>query len=167
MPSVFLKACCICSFIFLMGCTLPAQSHALPAMAAHTSTQTLSSVTRSTFDLGQFAGTWVSHGAVLIIAQDGSATFTQRTYRWCGTGVAQPCDTISAQGQIQDGQQEHLQFSRSSGPMAYGTVTTSNFHPVGLAVTLMVLPNDTLLYAGNGPIALLCGPDAPVGTCGA
>jgi len=167
MPSVFLKACCICSFIFLMGCTAPAQSHDLPATKAHTSTQNLSSVTPSTFDLGPFAGTWVSHSAIMTIAQDGSATFAQRTYRWCGTGVTQHCDTISAQGQIQDGEQEHLQFSRSSGPVAYGTVTASNFHPAGLAVTLMTLPNDTLLYAGNGLIALLCGPNAPVGACGA
>lgn len=118
-------------------------------------------------DFSRFAGVWVAHGASLSLAKDGTATFEGRTYNWCGSGVAQPCDSIDANSMIHSGHHEQIHFSRIAGPIAYGTIIASNFHPLGLAVTIELQPDDTLLYASNTVIALLCGPNAPVGTCGA
>lgn len=162
-----LNFCWIFSFIFFLGCGAAPQSAPGQQAAYHAGASNLSSTSRSAVDLSQFVGTWTAHGAALVIARDGTATFTARAYRWCGSGVPQPCDTIDTQDRIHDGNQEQLQLTRFSGSVAYGTVTTSTFHPAGLAVTLTLQPNDTLLYAGNAPISLLCGPAAPVGTCGA
>lgn len=160
----------ILCFIFFLGCGVPTRGGSLQTASGHADTANLSAISRSTHsaaDLGQFAGTWTAHGAVLIVARDGTATFSARTYRWCGPNVLQPCDTLSAQGQIHNGDQEQILFSRVSGPVAYGTVLASTFQPAGLAVTLTLQPNDTLLYVAYTSIALLCGPNAPAGTCGA
>jgi hypothetical protein len=118
-------------------------------------------------DFSMFARKWVAHGAVLVFSADGWAFFEERTYNWCGSGVKSPCDSIGANGYIRSGYQEKIQFSRVSGSVAYGKVTASNFHPVGLAVTVRLQENDTLLYAGTRDIALLCGPHSPPGECGA
>lgn len=115
----------------------------------------------------QFVGVWFAHGSSLHIFGDGQATFEERTYRWCGPGVAPPCDWGDARGFIHAGNREHIQFVYRVGSIAYGTIVASNFHPLGLIVTIELQPNDTLLYASNIPIALLCGPAAPVGMCGA
>lgn len=118
-------------------------------------------------DFSKFTGVWTAHGALLSFATNGKAAFNQRTYSWCGPSVAQPCDSIGPRGSIQPGDNEQIQFSHADGPIAYGTVVSSNFHPRGLAVTLEIKPGNTLLYASHTAIALLCGPSAPVGTCGA
>lgn len=121
----------------------------------------------STPDFGNFAGSWFAHSSSLVLSNDGTATFVGRTYSWCGPGVAQPCDTIDERGSIHPGIQEQMQFSRASGSTAYGTIISSNFQAPGLTVTIELQPNDTLLYKSDTLIALLCGPNAPVGTCGA
>lgn len=121
----------------------------------------------SSSEFKEFVRLWVSHGAALNFSADGKAVFYKRVYRWCGPGVAQPCDTISSDGRISNGYQEQIQFSYVRGLVAYGTITASNFHPKGLAVTAILQPDDTLLYSGTSEIALLCGPKAPVGACGA
>lgn len=116
---------------------------------------------------GTFVGTWVAHGSRLDFFKDGHATFVGRTYRWCDSGVAAPCDSIDTRGFIHSGYQEQIQFSRVAGSVAYGTIVAGNFHPRGLAVTVKLRPDDTLFYASHRPIALFCGPAAPVGMCGA
>jgi hypothetical protein len=115
----------------------------------------------------RFAGTWIAHGSVLVISADGTATFVARTYRWCASNVPQPCDTIDTQGHIESGRRERLRLSHVNGPTAYATILSSTLHPTGLAVTLTLEPGDALLYAARTPIALLCGPAAPAGACGA
>jgi hypothetical protein len=158
---------CILFFGCWSGCgaatqsLLARQAHAQVAISTHPST------TSAPDDFQRFAGTWTAHGALLSVSPTGMATFTARTYRWCASGVAHPCDTIDTQGHIDDGARERLQFLRVSGSMASGKVLSSTVHPVGLAVSLTLKPGDTLLYRAQTSIALLCGPRAPAGTCGA
>jgi hypothetical protein len=163
----FRTLCWVFSFVFLLGCGTTVQHQPAGQASAQSNTRALSSASRSTPDFRQFAGKWIAHGSILIISSDGTATFSARAYRWCGVGVPQPCDTMDARGRIENGDQEQIRFTRVSGSVAYGTILTSTFHPAGLPVTLTLEPNDTILYAANTPIALLCGPAAPVGTCGA
>lgn len=115
----------------------------------------------------RFAGLWVAHSASLRFSQNGWATFNERTYRWCGHGEVSPCDSIDAHGVIRPGYQEHIHFSSVAGSVAFGTIVASNLHPPGLAVAVELLPMDTLLYKSRRTIALLCGPAAPAGMCGA
>lgn len=163
----FRTICWILSFVFLLGCGTSAQHQQARQTGTQSNTRVLLSTSLSTPDFRPFAGKWTAHGSTLIISPDGTATFSARTYRWCGVGVPQPCDTMDARGGIENGEQEKARFTRVSGPVAYGTVLASTFHPAGLAVTLTLQPNDTVLYAANTPIAFLCGPDAPAGACGA
>jgi hypothetical protein len=163
----FRTLCWVFSFVFLLGCGTTVQHQPAGQAHAQSNTRALSFASRSTPDFRQFAGKWIAHGSILIISSDGTATFSARAYRWCGVGVPQPCDTMDARGHIENGDQEQARFTRASGNVAYGTILTSTFHPAGLPVTLTLEPNDTILYAANMPIALLCGPAAPVGTCGA
>lgn len=118
-------------------------------------------------DFSKFTRSWISHSAILNFSGNGQASFVGRTYTWCGLGVASPCDTIDAGGHIQSGYQEQIQFLRVSGDVAYGTITSSNFQPVGTAVTASLQSGDTLLYTGSTRVVLLCGPTASVGKCGA
>ncbi|MGH2505866.1 MAG: hypothetical protein ACRDHZ_00365 [Ktedonobacteraceae bacterium] len=118
-------------------------------------------------NFSKFVGTWYAHGSSLHFFKDGRAAFQERTYRWCGPGVASPCDTIDTRGVIRPGNQEQIQFVHVTGSMAYGTIIASSFHPRRLPVTVALQPDDTLLYASHRPITLLCGSNAPVGMCGA
>lgn len=143
------------------------QAASMPGKVVQGKSVAEQSVQAGTPDFRKFARKWVAHGAALDFAEDGKAFFVERVYRWCGSHVARPCDTIAPDGRITNGYQEQIQFSRVDGSVAYGTITASNFHPQGLAVTARLQSNDTLLYAGEIEIALLCGPKAPVGACGA
>src|SRR5579885_1099202 len=163
----FRTLCWVFTFVFLLGCGTATQHQPMQQTNTQSNTRVLSSTSLSTPDFRQFAGKWIAHGSILIISPDGTATFSARAYRWCGVGVPQPCDTMDARGGIENGNREQARFTRVSGSVAYGTILTSTFHPAGLPVTLTLEPNDTILYAANTPIALLCGPAAPVGTCGA
>lgn len=129
---------------------------------------TSSSHGRASFpDFSHFAGTWVAHGASLVLREDGTATFTARTYNWCDSSVARPCDRIDARGYIFPGTQEQVQFARVTSDAAYGILTSSNLQTPGLGVTIKLQPNDMLLYQSDSLVAFLCGPNAPVGACGA
>lgn len=163
----FRTLCWVFSFAFLLGCGTSVQHQPAGQVSAQSNTRALSSTSRSTPDFRRFAGTWIAHGSLLMISSDGMGTFSARAYRWCGLSVPQPCDTMDARGRIENGDQEQIRFTRVSGTIAYGTILTSTFHPAGLPVTLTLEPNNTILYAANTPIALLCGPAAPAGTCGA
>lgn len=151
--------------ILLLGYGISAQSAYAQTVKARTQVQKSGPPPISAFS--RFSRAWVAHSAILIFAPNGQAVFAERTYTWCDAGKASPCDSINASGQIRSGYQEKMQFSRVSDSVAYGTIIASNFRPVGLAVTVSLLANDTLLYTANADKTLLCGPDAPVGTCGA
>lgn len=116
----------------------------------------------------KFVGTWVAHGAFLVVASDGSVKFEARTYNWCGPQVAQPCDFIK-ENTIFYGYHEQLALTNANDSIAYGTVIASNDPPEKLntPITLTLGPNDTLYYASQASITVLCGPAAPAGTCGA
>ena len=107
-----------------------------------------------------FIGTWYSHGDVLTIRQDGHAHFTGRVYRWCTEGPA-PCDTIKG-NTISPGIQKDIVFNREQNNTLYGTITASTDHSNGQTVTVRIGSNDTLDFNG----VTLCGPNAPLGTCG-
>jgi hypothetical protein len=107
-----------------------------------------------------FIGTWYSHGDVLTIKQDGHAHFVGRVYRWCTEGPA-PCDTLEGD-KITPGIQKEIIFSREQDNTLYGTITSSTDHSDGQTVSARIGANDTLDFNGES----LCGPHAPVGTCG-
>jgi hypothetical protein len=163
----FRTICWILSFLLFAGCGAIIQHPLTRQSSSQAQARARPSMLLVTPEFRRFASTWIAHGSVLIIAANGTATFVARAYRWCATDVPRPCDTIDAQGHIESGKREQLRLSRVHGSTAYGTVLTSTFHPAGLAITLTLEPNDTLLYAARTPIALLCGPTAPAGACGA
>jgi hypothetical protein len=156
-------------FILLLGYT-PGASAAMYPMQSIISpypTSVALALPLEKSDFGSFVGNWYAHGAGMSFDSSGRAHFEERVYRWCGQGVAQPCDSTNG-NQIINGHREDLQFSRVADSVAYGVVVSSNFHPVGLSVTLTLLPGDRVLYsAGTTMAGILCGPDAEVGACGA
>jgi hypothetical protein len=153
--------------IILLGYGMHAQTRVVQAQALQSGGQRYASISASKPDFSRFARSWIAHSAVLNFSANGLAVFEARVYTWCGQGVKLPCDTIDAAGHIYPGYWERIQFSRASATVAYGTIIAGDFHPVGTSVTASLQENDTLLYAGQNIIALLCGPDAPVGACGA
>lgn len=164
------KTCWILSLILILLGSLGSSSSSsvMALMSAQKQTIATHVSTSVVPDFKAFTGSWVAHGASLSFASTGLATFDGRVYRWCGPGVAQPCDYSDAQGIIHPGGHEQIQFSRVVGNTAYGTITASNLHISGLAVMVVLQSdNNTLLYTSQTPIALLCGPTAPAGTCGA
>lgn len=137
------------------------------AHAAQTPAHTSSRAATPGDDFSKFAGTWIAHGAFMIVSSDGRARFEARTYDWCAPNIAQPCDSMR-NDQIVYGHHERLALSSTSDSTAYGTVISSNYRPnVHTTVTLTLGPDDTLAYVNNGSLVLLCGPQAPAGTCGA
>jgi hypothetical protein len=122
----------------------------------------------STPDFSTFVGEWYHHGGVLIFSSDGRAKYVARAYRWCGPGVSPPCDSMQ-NNIIIDGINEEMLFTYVVGNTAYGTITASSAGDTGRAVTLATAANDTAtLTIGTEPPGLpLCGPHAPVGSCGA
>ena len=108
-----------------------------------------------------FIGTWHSHANVLIIKQDGHAHFVGRVYRWCTEGPP-PCDKMEGDI-ITPGIQKEIVFNHEQNNALSGTIISSTDHTDGQAVTATLGSNDTLDLNG----ARLCGPKAPIGTCGA
>jgi hypothetical protein len=166
--SFYLRIFCwlFASLILFMGYSLSASAAAhAPASARHT--LPASSALAGAPDFGRFVGNWYAHGAGLTFDKNGRAHFEERVYRWCGPGVAQPCDSMNG-NLIINGYREDIQFSHVGDSVAYGVILSSTFHPVGLNVTLTLLPGDRVLYsAGSTMGGILCGPQAEVGACGA
>ncbi len=126
-----------------------------------------SSPTRTTPNFSPFVGTWSGHGRLLNFALNGRAQYTARAYLWCAQGVPLPCDSMQG-NEIIDGINEQLEFTRTSGSTAYGTITFSTAGDTGQQVTVSLLPKDTIaLYFGNTTYSILCGAQAPGGFCGA
>lgn len=165
-----LKSCWIVApFILLLGYTPNANAavHPMhPITSSHHTSVALSQPLESP-DFGNFVGNWYAHGAGLSFNSSGQAHFEERVYRWCGPGVAQPCDSTNGNFII-NGHREDLQFSRVTDSVAYGVVVSSTFRPAGSRVTLTLLPGDRVLYsAGSVMDGILCGPQAEIGACGA
>jgi hypothetical protein len=142
---------------------------ALPVLAFGSPSSSTSSASSN---FSSFVGTWYGHSRSLNFASNGHAHYTARAYRWCGPGISLPCD--SWQGNIiVDGINEQMVFKGASGPTAYGTIVSSTAGDTGQSVTLTVQPHDTLLLSFTSKIPvwgdqiLVCGPHAPVGSCGA
>lgn len=148
-------------FVGCMGNTYASKSSATAQRNLDTPT-----VARITFQ--GLVGPWVSHAAGLTFYADGSADYKERVYSWCGPGVPQPCDSFQG-NMIISGDIEHMQFTRMNNGVAYGTVTASTVGHKGFSVTLTRQANDTVVLSEGTPTItrVLCGPDAPVGTCGA
>jgi hypothetical protein len=157
----------IFALFILLGCGTGV-AYAAPNPVSIQHPQSLSAPAVSGGDFSKFAGRWVAHGAFMSISRDGDARFEARTYSWCGPQSAQPCDSL-VQDQIRDGYNAQLVLSRTEDAIAYGTVIFSNYpaEQPNAAITLMLGPNDTLIYTNSGTVTLLCGPAAPAGTCGA
>jgi hypothetical protein len=117
-------------------------------------------------DFQAFAHRWIAHGASLVFASNGQALFEERTYIWCSAGVHRPCDRMR-DNRIYPGYWETIQFTRVAGSTAFGEVRSGNLQTVGVTVRARLQAHDTLLYTSRGSLALLCGPHAPAGTCGA
>lgn len=146
----------------LMGYTTNVAS----ATTRSTSLATDPHMPKETPNFSRFVGFWYAHGAALTINANGQAHFSARTYTWCGPGVKQPCDSL--QGGNLNGYAENIQFSRVSGNVASGTITSGNVWPVGSDATLTLLPGNQVLFSGGiGMGTHLCGPQAAVGACGA
>ena len=150
----------IFSLFILLGCGTGV------AHAAQTESSKATGSPTGTFS--KFVGIWVAHGAFLIVANDGSAKFEARTYIWCAPHVPQPCDTIE-KNEIFYGYHEQLALSNTNASIAYGTMLASNDAPgkPNTPITLTLGPDNTLYYANQASITVLCGPAAPAGTCGA
>ena len=119
-------------------------------------------------DFSAFVGTWGGHGRGLTFSSDGRAEYRARAYQWCGPGVPPPCDSFQG-NTIIDGIQQEMLFTSVVGKTAYGTITASSDDNRGRAVSFAVDANDTATFSEGGDSAgiLLCGPNAPFGTCGA
>ncbi|HZR41322.1 MAG TPA: hypothetical protein VFB12_14460 [Ktedonobacteraceae bacterium] len=108
-----------------------------------------------------FVGQWVAHYGTFTFNVNGQATLEERTYKWCGPGVATPCDSTNGTGLY--GLVEKMMFTRVVGNRAYGKITSSNEGDVGKPVTATLLENDTVQVSQGG---VYCGPKAPLGWCG-
>lgn len=113
---------------------------------------------------GAFAGTWGRHGGGLLIQPDGRFTISNRTYRWC-TQDPPPCDAMSGNNII-NGDVQTGQLTSVSGEVATGKVTHTTDPVDGPAgpITMTLDPATDTISAAN---ASYCGPNAPVGNCGA
>lgn len=162
------KSCWVFApLILLLGYTPGASAAVHPTQSLPSSYRSSVVLALEKADFGRFVGSWYAHGAGMSFDSNGRAHFEERVYRWCGPGVAQPCDSMQG-NQIINGHREDLQFSHAIDSVAYGVIVSSNFRPVGLSVTLTLLPGDRVLYsAGTTMGGILCGPDAEIGACGA
>ena len=108
----------------------------------------------------RFAGGWARHGFGLSIQPDGQARATWRTYRWCGPGVPQPCDSMQ-DNLITSGGQATLVFTRVEGASAYGRVlasTDSETFPAGGDIVLTLEPYGMARLWDGVAWTDLCGP---------
>ncbi|GLV56080.1 hypothetical protein KDH_29240 [Dictyobacter sp. S3.2.2.5] len=118
--------------------------------------------------LQDFAGTWYSHGAALIIQANGDATYTARAYSWCNANTPQPCDVIQ-KNIIISGIRMELKFTQAQGNVAYGTVLKSTVGHIGSPVSLTLAHDHTAKFTevtSKSP-RVLCDLYAPTGRCGA
>jgi hypothetical protein len=115
-----------------------------------------------------FLGPWFHHGGGVVVYSNGYALYSYRTYVFCTGNRVTACDKLTKH-YIFNGGFSTFTLHRSVGNKAYGSINNSAFSwQVGTSVTLVAMPNDTLVLheAGTAP-AVLCGSKAPAGNCGA
>jgi hypothetical protein len=153
------------SILFFLLCSGSSIAYARPHLVNHQSR-----IAKPDQSFDKFTGSWVAHGASMVVSDDGSVTFVERTYKWCDANTAQPCDSIE-HNHIEDGYQERLSLTSAHDGIAYGTVISSNNPSAqpGTSFTLTLGNDNTLVYSNQNHTSttLLCGPAAPAGTCGA
>jgi hypothetical protein len=113
--------------------------------------------------LKPFVGQWYAHWGVFAIKANGDAQLIARTYRWCGSGVAPPCDALQG-NVIVPGINEQMQFTSVIDSTASGKIIASTQKNIGATITITLGGNDTLTLSHEG---VLCGPKAKPGLCGA
>ena len=113
--------------------------------------------------LKPFIGQWYAHWGVFAIKANGDAQLIARTYRWCGSNVVPPCDSVQGNS-IVPGINEQMQFTSVTGSTASGKILASTQKNIGTIVTIMLGNDDTLMLSDQG---VLCGPRAKAGLCGA
>ena len=129
---------------------------------------TLQTVYSPNPQLQAFAGTWYSHGAVLVLHSNGQATYDARVYNWCGSAVSKPCDIMQG-NLIIPGIHMEIIFTRVEGINAYGTIINSTVDHKNSIVRLTINNNQTAQFtedSSNNP-HILCNLHAPTGLCGA
>lgn len=112
-----------------------------------------------------FTGNWWHHGLSIEVGPDGRGSLSWRVYRWCGPGVAQPCDSISANIIVNGGRAAVLFQTVDPGAgTAYGRVTSSsdpNTVPFGTFAMVMTQYGMADLRSGDQLITNVCGPQFP------
>ena len=115
---------------------------------------------------GAFVGEWTFHGAVVVINPDGAGVANWRIYKWCSDDPTPPCDSVRG-GDIIDGGKATFRLTSTKGTQAFGVVSAT-LDPGTVAdgpLVIQLLPNDYLHFPKL--TAPLCGPRAPVASCGA
>lgn len=136
-----------------------------PGTNSHPAHMPEAGMTRSSLPqeaLRPFQGQWHIHAGVLMVNSDGSAVFIARAYKNCGAGIKQPCDTWKGD-LIIPGIREDITITSIKDKTAYGKITGSTDNTTGQQVTMTLQPQDMLLFNN----VALCGPEAPLGNCGA
>jgi hypothetical protein len=120
-------------------------------------------VAQQTPSLDAIAGSWVHHGFCLQVNADGSASAVWRTYRWCGPGVAEPCDQIVNNTIISGGHADLTFSDQDDSGTFHGQVdSTSDPRLLDLGpVDLTPQAYDMALLEQGSFQLVLCGEDAP------
>lgn len=116
---------------------------------------------------GEFTGAWTHHDGRISVQANGYGVDHFRTFVQCSEKVTTNCDEWKG-NVIYAGGFTAFMLNRVVGDKAYGNVyNASASWLVGVKVTLVRHPNDTVtLFAPNGS-ERGCGSRAPAGYCGA
>jgi len=120
-----------------------------------------------------FKGSYYHHGVSVSVDAAGNGRISYRTYKWCGPGVPQPCDSI-VNNYIYDGGKAAFKLtSPLSSHTGVGVITSGNQLRPGQRVTLSPLRvkiglpsvlNSTVVLPVAGSL-VLCGTEY-VAACG-
>ena len=108
-------------------------------------------------------GDWDRHGFGITVRDDGRSSAVWRIYRWCGPGVAQPCDQIIRNSLVSGG---HAVIRFSGGPDDSGAfqgevLETTDPDMLDLGpLSLTPQPYDMALLEQGDQQFVLCGDDA-------
>ena len=158
--------------ILCTGCGLSINHSISKAKASNGADATATSVSTAALtpvvpDFSPFVGTWGTHATALLFEADGHAQFFARTYQWCSANVHPPCDSMQG-NTIVYGYREEMVFTRVASSTAYGTLISNTEGHVGNIVSVTLESNDVVVFDDKvRDPRILCGPDSPVGMCGA
>jgi hypothetical protein len=165
----FTRMLFISPLLLACGTAAQAASHNAVAHAASHNAATHAHTNEQNASLKPFVGTWYNHGGVLRIESNGDATYDARAYKWCGSGVSQPCDSFQG-NLIIDGIHMQIHFSGTKDSQANGQIDSSTTGDNGRSVQLTLNHNHTANFAKSGSTTfnqVVCDLQAQPGTCGA